>query len=65
MSGLPPCSPDLDPIEQAFAELEALLRKAAERSVDGLWNAVGRLLDLFPPAACANHLANSGHPRSA
>ena len=62
---LPPYSPDLNPIEQAFAKLKALLRKAAERTVDGLWNAIGRLLDLFPPAECANYLANSGYPRSA
>ena len=62
---LPPYSPDLNPIEQAFAKLKALLRKAAERSVDGLWNAIGRLLDLFPPAECVNYLANSGYPRSA
>jgi transposase len=62
---LPPYSPDLNPIEQAFAKLKALLRKAAERTVDGLWNAIGRLLDLFPPTECANYLANSGYPRSA
>ena len=62
---LPPYSPDLNPIEQAFAKLKALLRKAAERSVDGLWNAIGRLLDLFPPAECTNYLANAGYPRSA
>ena len=60
---LPPYSPDLNPIEQAFAKLKALLRKAAERSVDGLWNAIGKLLDLFPPSECANYLANSGYPR--
>ena len=62
---LPPYSPDLNPIEQAFAKLKALLRKAAERTVDGLWNAIGKLLDLFPPTECANYLANSGYPRSA
>jgi len=62
---LPPYSPDLNPIEQAFAKLKTLLRKAAERTVDGLWNAIGALLDLFPPAECANYLANSGYPRSA
>ena len=62
---LPPYSPDLNPIEQAFAKLKALLRKAAERTVDGLWNAIGKLLDLFPPAECANYLANSGYTRSA
>jgi transposase len=58
-------SPDLNPIEQAFAKLKALLRKAAERTVDGLWNAIGLLLDLFQPAECANYLANLGYPRSA
>jgi hypothetical protein len=36
-------------IENAFAKLKALLRKAAERTVDGLWTAIGRLVDLFPP----------------
>ena len=62
---LPPYSPDLNPIEQAFAKLKALLRKAAERTVDGLWTKIGQLLDLFPPDECANYLANSGYPRSA
>jgi transposase len=62
---LPPYSPDLNPIEQAFAKLKALLRKAAARTVDGLWGTIGRLLDLFPPAECANYLANAGYPRSA
>jgi transposase len=62
---LPPYSPDLNPIEQAFAKLKALLRKAAERTVDGLWTAIGRLLDLFPPEECINDLANAGYPRSA
>jgi transposase len=62
---LPPNPPDLNPIEQAFAKLKALLRRAAERTVDGLWNAIGRLLDLFPPTECANYIANSGYPRSA
>ena len=62
---LPPYSPDLNPIEQAFAKLKALLRKAAERTVDGLWNAIAKLLHLFAPAECANYLANSGYPRSA
>ena len=62
---LPPYSPDLNPIEQAFAKLKALLRKAAERTVDNLWITIGRLLDLFPPAECVNYLANSGYRRSA
>jgi transposase len=62
---LPPSSPDPNPIEQAFAKLKALLRKAAVRTVDGLWTAIGRLLDLFPPEECINDLANAGYPRSA
>ena len=61
----PPCSPDLNPIEQAFARLEAPLRKAAERTVDGLRKATGRLLDRFSAAECADDLARSGYPRSA
>ena len=44
---LPPYSPDFNPIEQLFAKLKALLRKAAERSLDGLWRRVGELLDAF------------------
>jgi transposase len=61
---LPPCSPDLNPIGQAFAKLKALLRKAAERTVDGVWSTLGRLLNLFPPAERASYIANSGYPRS-
>jgi transposase len=61
---MPPYSPDLNPIEQAWAKLKALPRKAAERTIDGLWNTIGKLLDLFPPAECANYIANSGYPRS-
>ena len=62
---LPPYSPDFNPIEKAFAKLKALLRKAAERTVDGLWTRIGQLLDQFPPAECANYLANSGYVQSA
>jgi transposase len=61
---LPPYSPDLNPIEQAFAKLKALLRKAAERTIDGLWNTIGQLLDCFTSAECANYIANCGYPRS-
>ena len=46
---LPPYSPDVNPIENAFAKLKTLQRKAAERSVNGLWAAIGRILHLFPP----------------
>ena len=49
---LPPYSPDFNPIENAVAKLKALLREAAERTVNGLWAAVGRLIDLSPPDEC-------------
>jgi len=58
---LPPYSPDFNPIENAFAKLKALLRKAAERTVTGLWNAIGRLTDAFTPDECANYFAAAGY----
>ena len=58
---LPPYSPDFNPIEKAFSKLKALLRKAAERTVDGLWTAIGRFLDAFTPAECANYFAACGY----
>jgi transposase len=58
---LPPCSPDLNPIEQFFAKLKALLRKAAARTKQALWTTTGQLLDLVPPSECRNYLANSGY----
>ena len=45
----------------AFAKLKALLRKAAERTVDGLWTAIGRLVDVFTPQECANYFAAAGY----
>jgi len=58
---LPPYSPDFNPIENAFAKLKAMLRKAAERTVDGLWNAIGRIIDTLTPAECANYFAAAGY----
>src|SRR5215204_583430 len=58
---LPPYSPDFNPIEQLFAKLKALLRKAAERSVDGLWNRIAALLSAFNPDECANYFRNAGY----
>jgi transposase len=58
---LPPYSPDLNPIEQAFAKLKALLRKAGERTRDGLWNAIGHILKLYIPDECRNLFRNSGY----
>jgi transposase len=58
---LPPYSPDLNPIEKLFAKLKALLRKAAERTVEGLWQAIGECLDHFSPRECANYFSASGY----
>jgi transposase len=58
---LPPYSPDLNPIEQAFAKLKALLRKAAERSIPALWNRIGSLLSAFSPGECANYFRHAGY----
>lgn len=58
---LPPYSPDFNPIENAFAKLKALLRKAAERTIDSLWQTIGRLLDAFTPQECANYFAAAGY----
>lgn len=61
---LPPYSPDLNPIEQVFAKLKALLRKAAERTVEATWKRIGQLLTAFTPAECANYLKNAGYASS-
>ena len=58
---LPPYSPDLNPIEQVFAKLKTLLRKADERTIEATWRRIGSLLDCFTPAECANYLKNSGY----
>lgn len=58
---LPPYSPDLNPIEQVFAKLKHLLRKAAERSVEATWKRIGVLLGTFSAKECANYLVNSGY----
>jgi len=53
--------PDLNPIEQVFAKLKTLLRKAAERTVEATWKRVGALLNAFAPEECANYFANAGY----
>lgn len=58
---LPSYSPDLNPIEQLFAKLKALLRKAATRTQDALWSTIGHLLDRFTPEECRNYITNSGY----
>ena len=58
---LPPYSPDFNPIENAFSKLKALLRKAAARTVDDLWRAVGNAIDAFTPQECENYFAAAGY----
>jgi transposase len=58
---LPKYSPDLNPIEQAFAKLKQLLRKAAPRTLDAICAGIGEILDAFAPEECANYLRNSGY----
>jgi transposase len=61
---LPPYSPDLNPIEQAFAKLKAMLRRLALRTVDALWNELGRLPGCFTSDECANFIRNAGYFQS-
>lgn len=62
---LPAYSPDLNPIEQAFAKLKELMRKAAERTVDDVCDRIGALLAEFSSAECSNYLRNAGYAASA
>lgn len=58
---LPPYSPDLNPIEQVFAKLKQLLRKARTRTIEATWRRIGELLANFTAQECANYLTNSGY----
>jgi len=58
---LPPYSPDLNPIENAFAKLKAHLRKAAARSVNQLWRAIAEAIDTYSSSECANYFAAAGY----
>lgn len=58
---LPPYSPDLNPIEQAFAKLKHWLRQAQARSIDEVHRSIARILERFPPAECAAFFANAGY----
>jgi transposase len=58
---LPPYSPDFNPIEQLFAKLKALLRKAGERTVETLWEALAKVLDPLTPTECENYLRAAGY----
>lgn len=58
---LPPYSPDSNPIEKAFSRLKAMLRKASERTVSGLWDLIGKLVDTFQPMECTNYFSSCGY----
>lgn len=58
---LPPYSPDLNPIEMAFAKLKAHLRTAKARTIDALWQAVGNICNLYSPDECRNYLKHAGY----
>ena len=62
---LPPYSPDFNPIENAFAKLKSLLRKAAARTVEALWTAIGAAVATFNPQECANYFAAAGYDNDA
>lgn len=61
---LPAYSPDLNPIEQAFAKLKALLRAQALRTVEALWNAIGSIVGCFTPNECRNYIRDAGYFQS-
>ena len=58
---LPPYSPDLNPIEMAFSKLKAHLRKTAARTIQDLWDAIGRICDLYEPGECRNFFKAAGY----
>ena len=58
---LPPYSPDLNPIEQVFSKLKALLRKAAERTIPGLWRRIRSLLRTISEEECINFFRHAGY----
>lgn len=58
---LPKYSPDLNPIEQAFAKIKNAMRKAAERTVETVWKRLGKILDTLSAQECANYFKNAGY----
>src|SRR5947208_2338981 len=62
---LPPYSPDLNPIELAFAKLKKLLRSTGQRTVEGLWTFLGQALDAFTATECRNYIRHCGYPATA
>ena len=54
-------SPDLNPIEQTFAQIKYWMRNAQKREIDDIWRHLGRLIDTIEPQQCANYLKNAGY----
>ena len=61
---LPPYSPDLNPIEMLFSKFKAILRAMATRTVETLWNALGKIADMVAPKECRNFIAHAGYRQS-
>ncbi len=61
---LPPYSPDFNPIEQVFSKMKTYLRKAAKRTVEELWSAIGELMDAFAPDECERYIRHAGYGKS-
>ena len=58
---LPPYSPDLNPIEQAFSKIKHWMRIASKRTAEETWRHLGKLLDTIAPEECANYFKNAGY----
>ena len=58
---LPPYSPDFNPIEMAFSKLKAGLKKAAARTINDLWELIGKLIEEFKPIECQNYFKAAGY----
>ena len=58
---LPKYSPDLNPIEQTFAQIKHWMRMAQKRNIDDIWRHLGHLVDTIEPQQCANYFENSGY----
>jgi transposase len=61
---LPPYSPDFNPIENVFSKLKTMLRKLKSRTMEDLWNNLGKLCDIFAPKECYNYFKNAGYGKN-
>ena len=58
---LPPYSPDLNPIEQAFAKIKHWMRSAQKRTIEDAWRHIGSMVETIDPTECNNYFANAGY----